>query len=182
MLIPIDKQFQSDLLLARACAQGDEQAMDAVYRGYGPKILSICRRYAASHDEALDLLHDGFVRVFEKIDSYRAECPLEAWVKRVVVNHSINVLKAKVKWEELDTDEFPDDSDEAPEEDLGPADTERLLDLIRCLPPGYKMVLNLYVFEGMSHDAIAERLQISAVSSRTQLFKARKLLKKQWKK
>lgn len=174
-----DPRLEEDNALAKAVSNGDQLAMDTVYRKYAPQILTVCRRYTSEKDEALDLLHDGFIKVFEKIGSYRAQSPLGIWVKRVVVNHAINTLKAKIKWEEL-REEHPDIPDEEWEEEE-PGDPETLLALIQELPNGYKMVLNLFVFEELSHEEIAEQLGISPVSSRTQLFKARRLLKKLWK-
>lgn len=174
-----DPKMGEDISLAIAVSRGDQLAMDTVYRKYAPQILTICRRYASEKEEALDLLHDGFIRVFEKIGTYRAQSPLGIWVKRVVVNHAINTLKAKIKWEELGED-LPDLPEEELEENEA-ADPETVLALIQELPNGYRIVLNLYVFEELSHEEIAEKLGISAVSSRTQLFKARRLLKKLWK-
>lgn len=174
-----DPKMEEDFSLAMAVSRGDQLAMDTVYRKFAPQILTICRRYASEKEEALDLLHDGFIKVFEKIGSYRAQSPLGIWIKRVVVNHAINTLKAKIKWEGLG-DELPDIPDEEWEENE-PGDPETLIALIQELPNGYRMVLNLYVFEELSHEEIAEKLGISPVSSRTQLFKARRLLKKLWK-
>lgn len=169
---------EEDLRLAKQVAKGDEVAMDALYRKYAPQILTVCRRYASGKDEALDMLHDGFLKVFEKIDTYAGKSDLSIWVKRVIINSAINGLRAKTDWEAL-PEEFPEEEEEKWEED--PGNPEELIALIQELPPGYRTVLNLYVFEEMSHDEIAERLGISPVSSRTQLFKARRLLKKLWK-
>ncbi|MBI1221942.1 MAG: sigma-70 family RNA polymerase sigma factor [Bacteroidetes bacterium] len=162
--------------LAKAVVAGDEVAMDQLYRAYAPKILTLCRRYASGKEEALDLLHDGFLKAFEKMDSFHGHGDLGIWVKRVVLNQAINTLKRKVKWEEL-PEEWPEE--EVWEEEA--ANPEELIALIQALPTGYRMVMNLYVFEKMSHDEIAAQLGISPVSSRTQLFKARRLLKKRWK-
>jgi len=168
-----------DLKLAAACNRKEKLAMDRLYRGYAPKILSICRRYAANDEEALDCLHDGFLKVFENIGRYEGKGSLYAWVKVVVVNNTINWAKARVKVSALDEDPMdePDDEWEEPE-----IDAERLIQLITRLPEGYRMVLNLYVFERLSHDEIAAKLGISSATSRTQLFKARKRLKEMWKK
>ena len=168
-----------DLELAEACAAGDEMAMDTVYRTHGPLILTLCRRYASSREDALDLLHDGFIRAFEKVGDYRGEGPLGPWIKRVVLNLAISKLRKRVRWEKVDVEELADLADEEWNEPL--ADPETLLPLIASLPDGYRTVLNLYVFEKMSHEEIAKTLAISPVSSRTQLFKARRLLKKLWK-
>lgn len=173
-----DRGNEEDIALANEVLCGNKVAMDTLYRKYAPNILSICRRYASGKEEALDLLHDGFIRVFEKIGTYKGKSALGIWVKRVVINNAINTLKTKMKWEALG-EEFPDQPEEEWEEDQ--ADPELLIAKIQELPNGYRMVLNLYVFEGQSHDEIARQLGISPVSSRTQLFKARRLLKKLWK-
>ncbi|TNE78259.1 MAG: sigma-70 family RNA polymerase sigma factor [Bacteroidetes bacterium] len=176
-LLRIEKKREhtDDLELALACARGDKSAMDHVYRNYGGKILSICRRYTANRDEAEDCLHDGFIKVFEKIGNYSGKGGLYAWVKTVIVNQTINTLKARHSMLELSPlEEVPNEEDEV----LPPqAEPEKVIHCISQLPPGYRMVLNMYVFEQMSHDQIAEQLGISPNTSRTQLHKARLRLK-----
>ncbi len=164
-----------DLELARACARGEKSAMDHLYRSYGGKILSICRRYASNKEEAQDCLHDGFVKVFEKIGNYSGKGGLYPWVKTVIVNQTINTLKARHAMLELSPqDELAEEADEyIPEQ----ADPEQVIHCITLLPPGYRMVLNMYVFEKMSHEDIADKLGISPNTSRTQLHKARLRLK-----
>lgn len=111
-----DQSLDEDIRIAKEVARGDRLAMDTVYRAHAPKILSICRRYASGKEEALDLLHDGFLRIFDKIDTYKGQSALGIWIKRVVINHAINALRAKTKWEEL-AEEVPDLSDEEWEEE-----------------------------------------------------------------
>lgn len=170
-------KWSEDLKLAGACAGGDERAMDTVYRTMAPKILTVCRRYTANLEEAQDCLHEGFIKVFDKIGSYRGESPLAAWVKSVVVNHTINLMKKKSRFEMSSLPDEFETEDESDEPEMR-YDPELILRLISELPVGYRTVLNMYVFEEMTHEEIAARLGISPVTSRTQLLKARKLIKK----
>lgn len=169
------KLYEDDLLLARACARGENEALDTLYRNFGGKILGICMRYASNKEEALDCLHDGFLKVFEKIEMYSGRGSLYTWVKTVIVNRTINTLAAKNGIIEIGfNDELEFALEEWQEPDLEP---EQVLKCIGELPPGYRMVLNMYVFEKMTHNEIAEKLKISSNTSRTQLLKARKKLK-----
>ncbi len=176
----VNSDGQDDLQLAQACIRKEKLAMDRLYRSYGPRILSICRRYTAHDEEALDCLHDGFVKVFENMERYHGSGALYAWVKTVIVNNTINRMKAKVKMATLN--EEMDHQEEEEWEEPEDIDAEALIQLITHLPDGYRMVLNMYVFEGMSHEEIAAKLGISSATSRTQLFKARKKLKEMWSK
>lgn len=169
-----------DILLAQACAAGDGTAMQILYERYAPQMLTVCRRYTSSRDEALDFLHDGFIKVFEKIGSFKEHGSLQGWISRVIVNYTLDQLRKKTRIKEVafEEDIDYDTPDETSEPDEYSIDAEQLLSLLQQLPQGYRIVLNLFVFEQLSHDEIAAQLGVSAVTSRTQLSKARKYLKK----
>jgi len=139
-------------------------------------MMAVCRRYARDEKEAEDMLQEGFVRIFTFIDQYRGEGSLEGWVRRVIVHCCLKtVAKRKPSFAEID--EGVEDSAFHAAEVLSTLDAEQLLQLIAGLPDGYRLVFNLYVMEGYDHNEIASMLNISAGTSRSQLAKARALLR-----
>jgi RNA polymerase sigma-70 factor (ECF subfamily) len=141
-------------------------------------MLGICYRYTTSLQEAEDVLQDAFVRVFNKLDQFRGEGDLGAWIRRIVVNSALNNLKKKQlktsSWEDqLETEHPPADADP-----IITIQAKELANLIRELPDGYRMVFNLHAIEGYSHEEIGSLLGIKPVSSRSQYMRARTLLAK----
>jgi RNA polymerase sigma-70 factor (ECF subfamily) len=138
-------------------------------------------RYAGSRDEAEDIVQEGFIKVFQKISSFRREGSFEGWIKRIMINQALNHYRKSRKQpyhsviEEIDETEILDLEEPEPLDQV-PADA--LLAMIQQLPEGYKLVFNLYVFEEYSHKEIAESLNVSESTSKTQLLKARRLLRK----
>ena len=152
------------------------RAQYILYQHFAPPMLSLCMRYCRNREEAEDVLQEGFVKIFQKISTFRQSGSLEGWVRRIMINQAINHLKAR-KLVFLDADperigaRIPDeDGNDAKEELYSP---EMMMRAIRDLPPGYKVVFNLYVFEGYSHKEIADVLNISENTSKSQLSRAR---------
>ncbi len=145
-------------------------------------MLGVCIRYSRNKEEAEDVLMEGFMTVYTKIKDYRSTGSFEGWIRRIMINTAINHYRSNLKHAyHYDLDDFSDEISSAP-----PADTrydkEKLLKLIQDLPDGYRMVFNLYAMEGYSHKEIAEMLNISVNTSKSQLSKARKFLQKGLKK
>jgi RNA polymerase sigma-70 factor (ECF subfamily) len=170
--------------IIKACKKGKRGAFTKLYNMYANKMLGVCMRYAKSLEEAEDILQEGFIKVFQKIDTYAFQGSFDGWIRRVMVNTAINHYNANKKYyenelyasdsnEEGDRTEFQEDDKN--EIQIPP---QVLMSMIQQLPEGYKMVFNLYVFEGMTHMEIASFLGISESTSKTQLLKARKKLKK----
>lgn len=140
---------------------------------------SVCLRYAHDYEQAQDYLQEGFIRLFDKLDSYRGDSTLETWSTRLFINNCLTLLKKDNKLRQQlehidDTFEIADEVIEADDEMM---DADQWLDLMQNLPVGYRTVLNLYVFEEKGHKDIAEILGISENTSKSQLFKARRMLK-----
>jgi RNA polymerase sigma-70 factor (ECF subfamily) len=174
-----------DAKLIEGCIKGKRKAFNLLYRKYAATMLGICIRYCRNRDEAEDILQDGFIKVFENIGRFRQEGSLEGWIKRIMVRTAIDHLNQGLKLafvQELSAREESQIPDESQTEDLYNDDpgisADELLKMIQSLPPGYRMVFNLYALEGYSHNDIAEMLGISVSTSKTQLFKARNMLKK----
>lgn len=162
--------------LIRACQKGDAIAQREIYNKYSRKMMGVCMRYVNSEFEAEDILISGFMRVFDKIGQYKHEGSFEGWIRRVMVNEALGYIrKNKSIYLEVEI-EKADYHKEANTEAYTGLEAEDLLKLVQQLPHGYKTVFNLYAIEGYSHKEIAEMLQISENTSKSQLSRARALL------
>ncbi|MBN1338876.1 MAG: sigma-70 family RNA polymerase sigma factor [Bacteroidales bacterium] len=166
--------------IVKDCRAGKRKAQNLLYRMYSAQMLGVCMRYGNDLHEAEDMLQEGFIKVFQNIRQYKGTGPLQAWIRRIIVNTAINHLKrnARHKLHFDYSDGLVDDIADESEEDYPETDPEVIIGMIRDLPEGYRMVLNLFVFEGFGHKEIAGLLGISENTSKTQLFKARESLKK----
>ncbi len=162
-------------------------AIETLYDRYAPSLLSLCLRYCGNRADAEDVLQEGFLKIIGHLHRFRArhEGSLQAWMRRIMVNTSLNHLRAKARGK-IFTGADPGQIPEA-EEDAGPdlitelgehVSTEDVIALIGALPPGYRAVFNLYVFEEYTHKEIAEALGCSENNSKSQLWKARAMLRK----
>jgi RNA polymerase sigma-70 factor (ECF subfamily) len=166
----------SELILG--CKKGNSACEYELFRRYGGKLFTVCRRYARHSMEAEDWLQDSFIRIFEKIDQYRGEGSFEGWMRRVTVH----VILKKIKKSQYQNEQYPEEG--LPEQGVSPdalmlLSEEEILNLISNLPDGYKIVFNLAAIEGYSHKEIGEMLGIQEVTSRSQLAKARKWLQRE---
>lgn len=149
-----------------------------LYQLFAPKMYGVCLRYSRDATEAEDNLQDGFIKVFEKIGTFRHEGSFEGWMRRIMVNVSLEKYRKQKLLQTVDdlaVFEMPDLNDEI----ISSISANDLLRLIRELPPRYRMVFNLYVIEGMNHKEIAEEMRISDGTSKSNLARARTILKKQ---
>lgn len=165
--------------LSLQCQRGDMQARRTLYECYGGGLMAICLRYIGDRETAEDVLHDGFLRIFQSIKqfSYQGEGSLKAWLSRVMVNEALGYLRKKnvqLQQEVLMT-EIPDvpDTDDS---DLNDIPRSVLMKFISELPDGYRTVFNLYVFEEKSHKEIASLLGITEHTSSSQFYRAKSLL------
>lgn len=169
-----------DERIIQACIEGDRTAQAKLYKRFASQMLGVCLRYTNSHDEAEDILQEGFIKVFYNLENFRNEGSFEGWIKRIMINTALNHYhQNKRNMESLDFDEIREidiRDDDEPEEI--PYSENEMLEAFQKLPEGYKMVFNLYVFEDMMHKEIAETLNISVNTSKSQLSKARAYLQK----
>lgn len=178
----------SEEKIVEGCLAGKRKAYNVLYKRYASKMLGLCMRYSKSFPEAEDVLQEGFIKVFKNIDNFRRQGSLEGWIKRIMINTAIDNYQSSLKYyfhsdideivetKILDGDRIRDD-----ELQLEKISKEKLMELIQELPDGYRMVFNLFAIEGFSHRKIAGMLYISESTSKTQLLKARRRLKKQLK-
>jgi len=177
-LIPF---FTTEAQLIVALKRGESRAHKVVYERFAGKMLAICTRYCANRDDAEEVMLDGFMRVFEKIEQFREEGSFEGWIRRVMVTESLMFLRKAKQWrQEVPIDEV------TVEPDYEWADTavneNDLMRLVNQLPDGYRTVFNLYAIEGYAHAEIAEMLGISEGTSKSQLSRARMMLQANLKK
>ena len=160
------------------CLQGDQKAQRALFDKFSRKMMSVCMRYLAEREEAEDVLQDGFVKVFSHLESFKREGSFEGWIRRTMINTSLDYLRKK-KAMYIDTDiseaEFLAGEDEKV---VGKMRVEELMKLIQEMPQGYRTVFNLYAIEGYTHQEIADELGVTESTSKTQFRKARTYLMK----
>jgi RNA polymerase sigma-70 factor (ECF subfamily) len=170
-----------DESILEGCIAGKREAQYELYKKFASSMLAGCFRYARNRNEAEDLLQEGFLKVFQKISSFRREGSFEGWVKRIMINNALNEIKKNRRTpflEDIDViNETQIVDQNAPTGSLDPVPADVLLEMIRTLPEGYRIVFTLYVIEEFSHKEIANELNISENTSKTQLLKARRVLK-----
>ena len=170
-----------DQEILEGCKSGERQAFGLLYKKYASTMLGICMRYCKRKEEAEDVLHEGFIKVFSNVSKFRGDGSFEGWIKRIMINTSLSYYHANLKhYFQSGVEEFEDmltgDDDEGVYSNA-PSRSE-LLSLIQDLPDGYRFVFNMYVFENFSHKEIAAELGVSVNTSKSQLAKARRRLQK----
>lgn len=159
------------------CKRQDSRAQESLYTHYSGKMYALCCRYVPSRMEAEDVLVVAFTKVFERIDQFKGEGSFEGWLRRIVVNESLTYLRRnKNMYLETEVEAVDKSPDFGQLENHLEADD--LLRMVGELPAGYRMVFNLYAIDGYSHKEIAEQLEISENTSKSQLSRARVFLQK----
>ena len=174
-MIPERNQNITESDLLRGCMDGNRRMQEELYRRFSPRMYAVCLRYAGNAEEAEDILQEGFIKIFKKLDSFRSEGSFEGWVRRIFVNTAIEHFRRKrylmpVTEKEENTIEgnYVSVLDELAEKDI--------LALVQELSPGYRTVFNMYVVEGYTHKEIADMLGISEGTSKSQLSRAKVIL------
>lgn len=154
---------------------GDREAQKCLYERHAPKMLGVCRQYVKDVHFAEDVMINGFVKVFKHLESFRFDGSFEGWIRRIMVRESISHLR---KQQFVVFDDALFESTASPGTTTSSElDVAHIQDLIDGLPEGYRAVFVLFAIEGYSHTEIAKMLNISEGTSRSQLFKSRKMLK-----
>ena len=175
----------SETLLIKQIRKGNRKALEELHDRYAPVLLSLSLRYCGNRPDAEDVLHDAFIKILSGIDSFveRPGASFEGWLKRITVNTALNFLREKSKNRRWVVQDPPED---IPEEDSGTDSLNELgglmredeiLQMVLELPEGYRAVFNMYVFEDYSHKEISGVLGCSENTSKSQLFKARAMLR-----
>jgi RNA polymerase sigma-70 factor (ECF subfamily) len=168
----------NDATLIADCVRGDRAAQRQLYEQYKLPLYRVCLRYARDKQEAEDWLHEAFLVIFRDLGQFRQQGPLGGWLRRVTINVALQQLRRQKRtvYPTVDLAEV-EVADNSREEEVPPVAMQVLVEAIQELPPGYRAVFNLFVVEQYSHQRIAEELAISVGASKSQLSKAKRMLR-----
>lgn len=175
------RNLDNESILIEACINNDPKAQRFLFDKYGSKMLGVCARYCRNLEDARDAMQDGFVKIFGIIGKFNGNSKLETWMTRVMINTAIDHFKKENKYVLFDSNEhiLADQADEEMDlfaEENVVIDEDTILEILRELPDGYRVVFSSYVVDGMSHKQIATQLGISEGTSKSQLARAKKYL------
>lgn len=175
-----ESYYMTDEELIKACIRKSASAQKELFNRYSRKMMGVCMRYAEDSLEAQDIMQDGFIKVFNSMESFHYQGSLEGWVKRIMINTALDNFRRNKKRKyavELDSE----DAMEIKEEDniVEGITNKFLLKLIHNLPEGYRVIFNMFAIEGYSHKEIAAELGISVNTSKSQYSRARAYLQKE---
>lgn len=160
--------------LIKDCKNNNTKAQEQLYRLFSSKLFQVCLKYSRSYAEAQDNLQDGFLLIFSKISSFEFKGSFEGWAKRVLINYILQKYRNPTIFE-IVTENYPEVTDvEIDDEEVS---MDYLLKIIQELPDRYRMVFNLYVFDDYSHKEIAQMMEISIGTSKSNLARAKMILK-----
>ena len=169
----ITKEILSDFV------KGKKSAFDTIYKSYSAGMYGICLRYSRCADDAQDILQEAFIKVFKNKDQYDVEKPIGAWIKTITIHEALNYIKRNYNRFQLTENESDfneiDESSTLEDEDKSELKA-KLLVILGKLPDGYRTIFNLYTIDNLTHKEIAEHLDISVGTSKSQYFKAKKMI------
>ena len=165
--------------LIKACLNKNARAQKLLFETYSPRLMGVCLRYAENRDEANDMLQDGFIKIFQKLESYSGKGSFGGWVHRTMSNTCLDAIRKNKKYKFGVELEKAEDQVHANESAFSEIRTKELLQLIQKLPDGYRVVFNMFAIEGYGHKEIADQLEITENTSKSQYRKARLWLQKE---
>ena len=169
--------------LIEACKKGEQKAQFELYKLYAKSMYNVAYRILNNSTEAEDVIQESFLKAFQKLGSFSGGVSFGAWLKKIVVNASLDELrKKKLIFEDIDNVKHRDFEQADIDNRAQVYEVKKVRDTIMCLPDGYRVVLSLYLLEGYDHDEISEILGITASTSRSQLARAKKKLIQELKK
>lgn len=170
----IDFNLEESSFVA-ACVQNERWAQQKLYEVFYPSVMPLCMRYSNNSDDAMDIMHEGFIKIFRNISKYKVGTSLNSWIKRIMINTAIDHYRkmSRRRTENLDTAYSLSSSDPNV---VSHMTVKEIMGCLQKLTPAYRNVFNLYVIEGFSHREIANRMGITESTSRSNLVKARKKL------
>lgn len=163
--------------IVERCQNNDRLAQKELYEEFSSKLFIICLRYSSEYSEAEDMLQEGFIKIYKKIGKYKNSGTFKSWAGRLIANNCIDMIRKKPNLYAI-TDYHENSLETYTTNALDQLIGDDILKVIQTLPTGYKTIFNMFVIEGFSHKEIAERLEITASTSKSQLNRARKLLQK----
>ena len=168
-----------DLLdnIIKGCLKGDRKSQEQLYKMFSNRMFGLCLQYADNYEDACDILQDGFIKVFRKIDQFEGKGSFEGWVRRIMINTALERYRSQLHLYPL-LEGFEKSDSLMYEEVLEKLSADELVKLVQELPPRYRMVFNMYAIEGYSHKEIAESMGITVGTSKSNLSRARDILQR----
>lgn len=164
-------------ILLDACKRGKPKSQEALYKRFATAMYGICLQYASNEEDAQDIMQEGFVKVFRKLDQVKNPAAFPGWIRRVMVNTALEKYRSQVHLQRID--DVIEEADKGMDNGIFEEMTsQELVALIQTLTPQYRLVFNLFAIEGYSHQEISKELGISVGTSKSNLSRARAILKK----
>jgi RNA polymerase sigma-70 factor (ECF subfamily) len=165
--------------IINGCLKGNRRDQELLYRRHAPKLYAVCLQYSGNDEEARDILQEGFIKIFENLIHYKYEGSFEGWMRRIMVNTALEKYRSRHNLYRVDDiDQIPEPDAEPDNEDYSGLEAVDLMEIIRELPPKYRMVFNLFAIEGYSHREISQMINISEGTSKSNLSRARIILQR----
>ena len=165
--------------IIKGCLAGNRRDQELLYRRHAARLYAVSLQYSGNDDEARDILQEGFIKIFDNLVHYKNEGSFEGWMHRIIVNTALEKFRSKHNLFRVDNIDQIQEPDADPDNDAySGLEALDLLDIIRELPPKYRMVFNLYAIEGYSHKEISRMINISEGTSKSNLSRARAILQK----
>jgi RNA polymerase sigma factor (sigma-70 family) len=174
----LSKGIPTDKEIIEGCCRGRIRNQELLYRRYYAFAMSVCIRYNPNREDALEVLNDSFMKVFENIKKFDPEKPFKSWFRRILVNASLDRYRQNKKFIIMSDYDVSELEIEAPPDASSKLDAAEILHLLSLLPELYRVIFNLYEIEGYSHDEVAGMLDIAPGTSRSHLSRARAMLRK----
>jgi len=168
-------------ILIKGCKKGRPKSQKALYQRFASAMYGICLQYASSEEDAQDIMQEGFIKVFAKLDQVKNPAAFPGWIRRLMINTALEKYRSQVILQRVD-DVRGEIHEETDDGIFSKLTSEELMILIQTLSPKYRMVFNLYAIEGYSHQEISEELGISVGTSKSNLSRARGILQERIKK
>lgn len=168
--------FSEEPKLVQGCLRGDRSAQRHLYETYSGKFLAICIRYIKDREHAEDVMIEGFMKIFEKLPQFENKGSFEGWMKRIMVTQALMKLRSN-KHLMMEVNMISDQEYSSHHYETNHLEAEELLEMVKSLPVGYRTVFNLFAIEGYSHQEIGDLLGITESTSKSQLNRARNVLK-----
>jgi RNA polymerase sigma factor (sigma-70 family) len=165
--------------ILNGCLAGNRRDQELLYRRHASKLYAVSLQYSGNDEEARDILQEGFIKIFENLRQYKHEGSFEGWMRRIMVNTALERFRNRHNLYRVDDiDQIPEPDAEPDNQDYADLEANDLLEIIRELPPKYRMVFNLYAIEGYSHKEISTMVNISEGTSKSNLSRARVILQR----
>jgi RNA polymerase sigma factor (sigma-70 family) len=161
--------------IINGCLKGDRMCQEQLYRMFSRRMFGLCLQYADNQDDAADILQEGFIKVFRKLEQYGGKGSFEGWVRRIMINTALERYRSQVRLFPI-TDQTVNKDNMVQDEVFERLSAADLIRMVQDLPPRYRMVFNLYAIEGYSHKEIGEMMGITVGTSKSNLSRARDIL------